>query len=62
MAHVLVREHAAIEATLSALDHRAALPETSSRADDSDRAADGFAQSLDQTVGTPKYSVPPAAA
>jgi hypothetical protein len=39
-----------------------ALPETSSRAGRSARAAAGAAATRPQTVGTPKNSVPPAAA
>src|SRR5690606_16733140 len=41
---------------------RGALPETRSRADDSARADDSSATTRDHTVGTPKYSEPPAAA
>ena len=40
----------------------AALPETSSRAGRNARAAASSATTRDHTVGTPKYSVPPASA
>lgn len=41
---------------------RGALPETSSLAARSARALLGSSQTLDHTVGTPKYRLPPAAA